>query len=85
MNKFVSRLTIIEDDCRECIASLNYKDDKNDVTHAEYNVGRTIFLKIGFWEHRTVRWYEKRSQLKTWPNYSKSTTIKNGKRNKVLM
>lgn len=34
MNKFLSRLTIIEDDCRECIASLNYKD-KNDVTHAE--------------------------------------------------
>lgn len=32
---FLSRLTIIEDDCRECIASLNYKDDKNDVTHAE--------------------------------------------------
>lgn len=35
MNKFLSRLTIIEDDCRECIASLNYKDDKNDVTYAE--------------------------------------------------
>lgn len=27
MNKFLSRLTIIEDDCRECIASLNYKDE----------------------------------------------------------
>lgn len=58
MNKFLSRLTIIEDDCSECIASLNYKDDKNDVTHAEAHrmlLGRTIFLKIGFWEHRTVR------------------------------
>lgn len=35
MNKFLSRLTIIENDCSECFASLIYKDDKNDVTHAE--------------------------------------------------
>lgn len=47
MNKFLSRLTIIEDDCRECIASLNYKDDKNDVTHAEAHRMKDVLF---FWK-----------------------------------
>lgn len=45
MNKFLLWLMIIEDDCRECIVFLNYKDDKNDVIYVEvYRMQDVLFF-----------------------------------------
>lgn len=59
MNKFLSRLTIIEDDCSECIASLNYKDDKMTSLMQKHIECRTYYFSENWFlgtSYRTLIW-----------------------------